>query len=278
MFLLCLFLDYELCVDISIKGEIVSNQFCKMCVVRIENKDLFADLHILYIGVYTPLRVVFALQARRLVQSGCKRYLNVVIETRMKELMIEEIPISKALYSMALMESKEATQRDLAVRLYMQVHVLLPMLNGKSSCNAQSRNLILHLAKRIISSPKACPILVNGAVRKGKRLVPPSTLKLLMRIAFPAPLARVKVIERFKAIYLTLKEVTFVDSPKSKYLIFNSIAGVCDVFIWCLTQNPKCYKQWDAVMMEVIVLFSWKRSISLRVLYRLMMQGVMMLV
>ncbi|WRX09933.1 hypothetical protein QQP08_002420, partial [Theobroma cacao] len=201
MFLLCLFLDYELCVDISIKGEIVSNQFCK-------------------IGVYTPLRVVFALQARRLVQSGCKRYLNAVIETRMKELMIEEISISKALYSMALMESKEATQRDLAVGLYIQ--------------------FVSFVEIRIIS----CPILVNGVVRKGKRLVPPSTLKLLMRIAFPGPLARVKVIERFKAIYPTLKEVTFVGSPKSKYLIFNSIAGVCDVFIWCLTQNPKCCKQW----------------------------------
>lgn len=46
---------------------------------------------------------------------------------------------------------------------------------------------------RIISSPKARPILVNGAVRKGDRLVPPSALEILMRITFPAPSARVKV-------------------------------------------------------------------------------------
>lgn len=46
---------------------------------------------------------------------------------------------------------------------------------------------------RIISSPKARPILVNGAVRKGDRLVPPSALDILMRLTFSAPSARVKV-------------------------------------------------------------------------------------
>ncbi|XWS30822.1 hypothetical protein CRYUN_Cryun23aG0023600 [Craigia yunnanensis] len=110
----------------------------------------------------------------------------------------------------------QATQGDLAVGLCMWVQVLLPMLSGKSSCNPQSRDLILKLAERIISSPKARPILVNGAVRKGDPLVPPSALEILMRITFPAPSARVKATERFEAIYPTLKEVALAGSPGSK--------------------------------------------------------------
>ena len=46
---------------------------------------------------------------------------------------------------------------------------------------------------RILSTPKARPILVNGAVRKGERLIPPSSFEILMRITFPASSARLKV-------------------------------------------------------------------------------------
>lgn len=46
---------------------------------------------------------------------------------------------------------------------------------------------------RILSAPKARTILVNGAIRKGERLVPPSALEILMRVTFPASSARVKV-------------------------------------------------------------------------------------
>ena len=110
--------------------------------------------------------------------------------------------------------------------LFMWVHYLLPILSSKSSCNPQSRDLILQLVERfkiipvnsiaspilfliflfliqntifliptcrILSAPKARPILLNGAVRKGERVVPPSALELLMRATFPAPSARVKV-------------------------------------------------------------------------------------
>ncbi|KAH1131015.1 hypothetical protein J1N35_002393 [Gossypium stocksii] len=162
----------------------------------------------------------------------------------------------------------QATQGDLAVGLYMWVHVLLPMLSGKSSCNPQSRDLILQLVERIISSPKARPILVNGAVRKGDRLVPPSALDILMRLTFPAPSARVKATERFEAIYPTLKEVALAGSPGSKamkqvaqqilsYAVTAAGEGLpelskeaSDVFIWCLTQNPECYKQWDVLYLD----------------------------
>lgn len=47
---------------------------------------------------------------------------------------------------------------------------------------------------RIVSLPKARAILMNGAVRKGERVVPPSALEVLMRITFPSPSARIKVI------------------------------------------------------------------------------------
>ncbi|KAK6255820.1 hypothetical protein SCA6_017125 [Theobroma cacao] len=162
----------------------------------------------------------------------------------------------------------QAIQGDLAVGLYMWVHVLLPMLSGKSSCNPQSRDLILQLAERIISSPKAHPILVNSAVRKGERLVPPSALEILMRITFPAPSARVKATERFEAIYPTLKEVALAGSPGSKamkqvaqqilnYAVKAAGEGVPElsreasaIFIWCLTQNPDCYKQWDVLYLD----------------------------
>lgn len=46
---------------------------------------------------------------------------------------------------------------------------------------------------RILSAPKARTILVNGAVRKGERLVPPSAFDLLLRVTFPASSTRVKV-------------------------------------------------------------------------------------
>ncbi|XVF20612.1 hypothetical protein REPUB_Repub12eG0015800 [Reevesia pubescens] len=162
----------------------------------------------------------------------------------------------------------QATQGDLAVGLYIWVRVLLPMLSGKSSCNPQSRDLILQLAERIISSPKARPILVNAAVRKGDRLVPPFALDSLMRITFPAPSARVKATERFEAIYPSLKEVALAGSPGSKAMkqvaqqILNNAVkaageGVSelskeasDIFIWCLTQNPECYKQWDVLYLD----------------------------
>lgn len=100
---------------------------------------------------------------------------------------------------------------------------------------------------RILSFPKARTILINGAVKKGERLVPPSALEVLMRVTFPAPSLRIKVgsaveyllytwsniyckvgvwencnlcftqaTERFEAIYPILKEVALAGSSGSK--------------------------------------------------------------
>lgn len=55
------------------------------------------------------------------------------------------------------------------------------------------QNLVLHFVCRILAGPKARAILLNGAVRKGERLVPPTALDLLMQMTFPVPTALVKV-------------------------------------------------------------------------------------
>ncbi|KAG6482844.1 hypothetical protein ZIOFF_059483 [Zingiber officinale] len=83
---------------------------------------------------------------------------------------------------------------------------------GKSNMNPQSRDLVLQLVERILSGPKARTILLNGAVRKGERIVPHAVLDLLMRATFPASTARVKATERFETFYPTLKELALTGS------------------------------------------------------------------
>lgn len=158
----------------------------------------------------------------------------------------------------------QASQGDLAVGLHAWARNLLPLVSGKSS-NPQSRDLVLQLVERILSTPKARTILVNGAVRKGERLVPPSAFEILIRVTFPASSARVRATERFEVIYPTLKEVALAGSPGSKAMkqVAQQIQSFAikatgestpelaneasTIFIWCLTQNAECYKQWDKV-------------------------------
>nr|GEU57356.1 transmembrane protein 214-like [Tanacetum cinerariifolium] len=162
----------------------------------------------------------------------------------------------------------QATQGDLAVGLYCWSHLVLPIVGGKSGSNPQTRDLILQLVERILSAPKARTILINGAVRKGERLMPPSALDLLLRVTFPSSSARVKATERFEAVYPTLKEVAFAGSPGSKAMkqvsqqiftvtlkasgeaipeLYREASGIS---IWCLTQNPDSYKQWEKVYVD----------------------------
>ncbi|XP_068648707.1 uncharacterized protein [Aristolochia californica] len=164
----------------------------------------------------------------------------------------------------------QGSQGDLVIGMYAWVHNLLPMIGSKAGCNPQSRDLILQLVERILSAPKARPILLNGAVRKGDRLVPPSALVLLMRATFPAPSARVKATERFEAVYPILKEVALSGSPGTKAMkqLSNQLFPIIveaisennpelskeasNVFIWCLTQNIDCYKQWEKLYWDNI--------------------------
>ncbi|XVE91999.1 hypothetical protein REPUB_Repub01dG0059400 [Reevesia pubescens] len=161
----------------------------------------------------------------------------------------------------------QASQGDLAVGLYMWAHHLLPIV-GSKNCNPQSRDLILQLVEWILSASKARLVLVNAAVRKGERLVPPSSFEILMRVAFPASSSRVKATERFEAIYPTVKEVALAGSHGSKAMrqvsqqIFNfavKAAGesspelskeAAGIVIWCLDQNADCCRQWEKVYLD----------------------------
>lgn len=161
----------------------------------------------------------------------------------------------------------QACHGDICVGLYAWAHNLLPMVVSKS-CNPQSRDLILQLVERILSGPKARTILLNGAAKKGERVLPPVAFDVLMRVTFPASSARLKATERFEAIYPTLKEVALAGSSGSKamkqvsqeiitYAVKAAGEGnselskeATSVFIWCLTENPDCYKQWCKIYSE----------------------------
>ncbi|KAE9601057.1 putative transmembrane protein [Lupinus albus] len=158
----------------------------------------------------------------------------------------------------------QASLGDLSVGLYAWARNLLPIVNSKTG-NPQSRDLVLQLVEKILSTPKARPILVNGAVRKGERLIPPSSFEILVRVTYPQSSARLKATERFEAIYPTLKEVSLGGSPGSKAMkqvsqqIFNFAIKAAgennpelskeaeDIFIWCLGQSTECYKHWGIV-------------------------------
>ncbi|KAG8053573.1 hypothetical protein GUJ93_ZPchr0001g30590 [Zizania palustris] len=164
----------------------------------------------------------------------------------------------------------QASQGDLVTGMLFWAHFLFPTLCAKSTGNPQSRDLVLQLLERIFSVPKARAILLNGAVRKGERLVPPVTFDLFMRAAFPVSSARVKATERFEAAYPTIKELALAGPPGSKTVkqASHHFLPLCakamqennaelareaaDVFIWCLVQNPESYKHWERLHPENI--------------------------
>ncbi|KAF7027187.1 hypothetical protein CFC21_039252 [Triticum aestivum] len=167
----------------------------------------------------------------------------------------------------------QASQGDLVSGMFCWSHSLFPSVCAKSSVNPQSRDLVLQLLERFVSTPnasKARAMLLNGAVRKGERLVPAGTLDLFMRCTFPVPNARVKATERFEAAYPIIKELALVGTPGSKavkqasqQLLPLAVKAMqennaelakeaTDVFIWCLTQSPESYKLWDKLHAENI--------------------------
>ncbi|KAL0426479.1 UNVERIFIED_CONTAM: hypothetical protein Slati_2822700 [Sesamum latifolium] len=80
---------------------------------------------------------------------------------------------------------------------------------------AQSWDFILQVIERIVSSPKARTILLNHAVGKGERLVPPLVLEFLMRTTFSV---QFNGTERLQLVYPTLKEVAIAAPSGSKTL------------------------------------------------------------
>uniref|UniRef100_K3XG62 Uncharacterized protein n=1 Tax=Setaria italica TaxID=4555 RepID=K3XG62_SETIT len=172
--------------------------------------------------------------------------------------------------AMTLRRKPEASQGDLVTGMFCWAHSLFPTLCAKSSGNPQARDLVLQLLERILSVPKARSILLNGAVRKGERLVPPVSFDLFMRATFPVSNARIKATERFEAAYPTVKELALAGPPGSKTVkqASQQLLPLCtkamqdknaeltreavDVFVWCLTQNTESYKQWERIYAENI--------------------------
>jgi hypothetical protein len=164
----------------------------------------------------------------------------------------------------------QASQGDLVTGMFCWAHFLFPTFCTKSSGNPLARDLVLQLLERILSVPKARSILLNGAVRKGERLVPPSTFDLFMRAAFPVSNARVKATERFEAAYPTIKELALAGPSGSKTVkqASQQFLPLCmkamqeknaeltkeavEVFMWCLTQNAESFKQWEKLHLENI--------------------------
>ncbi|ONM30292.1 hypothetical protein ZEAMMB73_Zm00001d040010 [Zea mays] len=164
----------------------------------------------------------------------------------------------------------QASQGDLVSGMFCWAHSLFPTLCAKSSGNPLARDLVLQLLERILSVTKARSILLNGAVRKGERLVPPVSFDLFMRATFPVSNARVKATERFEAAYPIIKELALAGPPGSKTVkqASQQLLPLCakamqennaeltreavDVFIWCLTQNAESYKQWERIYLENI--------------------------
>lgn len=180
-----------------------------------------------------------------------------------KNLVPEKLPIVAWVIA-------QASQGDLVSGMFCWAHSLFPTICGKSSVNPQSRDIVLQLLERFYSPIKAQAILLNGAIRKGERLIPPSAFDLFMRCAFPLSNARVKATERFEVYYLKIKELTLAGHPGSKsvkqaaqQLLPLSVKAMqennaeltreaADVFIWCLTQSAESYKQWEKLHPENI--------------------------
>ncbi|CAE5969962.1 unnamed protein product [Arabidopsis arenosa] len=90
---------------------------------------------------------------------------------------------------------------------------------------AMSVDLILQLVEKILSNPESRTILVNGAVRDGIQLIPPTSFEILVRFTFPASSARVKTTERFEAIYPLLKEVALAPGSREIFGFSLKLAG-----------------------------------------------------
>lgn len=163
----------------------------------------------------------------------------------------------------------QAAHGDLVAGMQAWVQNLLPLACGKASTPA-SRDLALQFSESILfcNTKKAMAILQNGASRKGERLVPATSLDALLRATFPSEATRTKATERFEKIYPLLKELALFGPPKSKSTraVAQQIlplcldcasedvpalaSEACNIFIWCLSENPDCFKQWEKLYIE----------------------------
>ncbi|XP_010507975.1 PREDICTED: uncharacterized protein LOC104784632 [Camelina sativa] len=157
----------------------------------------------------------------------------------------------------------QASLGDLSAGLYSWVHNLLPLLvDNNKCCSPQSMDLILQFLDIMLSNPEAQTILVNRADRDGKRVIPPSSFEILLRLTFPDSSARLEVTERFEAVYHLLKEVAL--APESSATGGNAMEEIftfslklvgegnpglakeaAAIALRSVTENVDCFKHWD---------------------------------
>ncbi|GBG81742.1 hypothetical protein CBR_g33920 [Chara braunii] len=149
----------------------------------------------------------------------------------------------------------------------------LVTLAGNKSATPLSRDLALQFFEGMVvgNLKKAKPMLMNGASKKGERLIPAASLDLIMRLAYPSETAQTKATERFLAIYPVVKEAALAGASRSKTLkaaaaqlfpLSLSVVGEdnetlveegCKNAVWCLSQNPDCYRQWEKIHVENLI-------------------------
>ncbi|CAI5962354.1 unnamed protein product [Closterium sp. NIES-64] len=154
---------------------------------------------------------------------------------------------------------------DLVSGMALLVSNLMPFTSGKQG-SPVGRDVTLTYFQTVLlrgNERKARAVLLNGAFRKGERLVPYSTLDQFLRLAFPPASARTKATDRFTALYPLLKDITLAGSGRTKStkavatmllpLMFRAAGEepealaqeASSLFVWCLAENPDCYLQWE---------------------------------
>lgn len=154
---------------------------------------------------------------------------------------------------------------DLVSGMALFVQNLLPLTFGKQG-SPVGRDVALTYFQTVLlrlNERKARAVLLNGAFRKGERLVPPAALDQMMRLAHPTNALRTKATERFTALFPLVKEISLAGSGRTKStkavatalvpLMFRAAGEdpeplsqeACSVFVWCLSENPDCYLQWE---------------------------------
>lgn len=120
----------------------------------------------------------------------------------------------------------------------------------------------LRFTGRILSTPKARPVLVNGAVRKGERLIPPSAFEILVHATFPSSSARVKVNVQLALlfsniwIYCSSKSLYFFDNLLLLYRLQKDLRQYIPLWKRWLLVVLLEVKQWNKFRSRYSVLLS----------------------
>uniref|UniRef100_A0A1J3E2Q0 Uncharacterized protein n=1 Tax=Noccaea caerulescens TaxID=107243 RepID=A0A1J3E2Q0_NOCCA len=153
----------------------------------------------------------------------------------------------------------QAPQDDLPACLFSWAHNLVPLLHT----DPMARHLILCFVETILAKPDAPTILTDAPAWRGKRLIPPPSFEMLLRLTFPS--ARLEATARFEAIYPVLKKVTLARAPdfhiREIFTLCLRLAGegisnesakeATDIAISLLTDNADhdaCWKHWDRLL------------------------------